>query len=89
MSDIPGFSAPLYQSLTQPQLIAGVSRNFFIWDLLGMILTGLWCMAYPWLWPGLLIGLALYVIGWCGTQYDTEFFEILVEHVQHRERYEG
>jgi len=89
MSDIPGFAAPVYRSLTQPQLLGGVSQRFFICVLAGMVITGLWCLVVPGLWPGLLLGLAAYVVVWSGTQYDTEFFEILVEHVQHKERYEG
>lgn len=89
MRETPGFTAPIYQSLTQPQLLAGVSRTFFICDLVAMILVGLWTLAVPGLWPGLLIGVALYVVAWCGTKYDTEFFEIVIAHVQQQDHYEG
>ena len=89
MSDIPGFAAPCYHSLTQPHLMAGVARNFFICDVVAMMVWGLWCLVYPALWPGVLLGLAVYVVVWCGTKYDTEFFDILIEHVGHAHHYEG
>ena len=83
MSELPGWTAPLYQSLTQPQLIAGVSRNFFIciFTLIGTVVL--------WWTPILLIGGVLYLVAWIGTRYDPDFFEIVLGHVRQHDHYEG
>ena len=89
MSETPGLTAPVYQSLTQPQLLAGVPRTFAVGLVMGMGLLIVWCLQVPALWPGLLLGPALYCVTWCGTKYDTEFFDILIAHVRHHTHYEG
>lgn len=89
MSDTPGWQTPIYQSLTHPHLQLGVPRTFFVLDVALMAITGLWTLTAPTLWPVLLIGVALYVVVWCGTKYDTEFFQVVIEHMRHKDRYEG
>jgi type IV secretory pathway TrbD component len=89
MSETPGWAAPLYQSLTQPHLIAGVSRSVFILDFMFLAITGLWALSRPSLWPLLLVGVLLYGIAWWGTWYDPDFFEIVMAHVRQQDHYEG
>ena len=83
MDDLSGWSVPVYQSLTQPQLQGGVSRGFFIVDVTVVAAGVLW-----W-WPIILVGGALYLAAWIGTRYDPHFFEIILAHVQQHDHYEG
>ena len=83
MDELPDWSVPVYQSLTQPQLQGGVPRSFCIIDVTVVAAVVLW-----W-WPIVLIGAALYLAAWIGTHYDPYFFEIIMAHVQQHDRYEG
>lgn len=83
MDKIDGWAAPVYQSLTQPQLQGGVSRSFFILDVTAVAAMVLW-------WPPIvLIGGALYAAAWIGTRYDPHFLEIIMAHLQQQAHYEG
>jgi type IV secretory pathway TrbD component len=72
-------SLPLFQSLTQPILMAGVPRTFFILNgMTGVILT----IPLQLFYIGIPLAIILHTIAAWFTRRDPHFFEILMRHLR-------
>ena len=83
MDELPDWSVPVYQSLTQPQLQGGVAAGLLYYGRDGGGRRGAVVVAHHPRWR------ALYLAAWIGTRYDPHFFEIILAHVQQHDHYEG
>lgn len=80
--EIPGYTVPLYRSLTTPLLLAGAPRAMAI--LNGTLTTalglGLHCLyAIP-------LGVVVHVVAVLAAKHDPQYFEVLRAHL-HRKPY--
>jgi type IV secretory pathway TrbD component len=80
---IPGWFAPVYQSLAQPMLTAGVPSDFFMLSMLGTL-----AIALVW-WPIVVVQLAVYRLARRLTAWDPLWMGILTRYLSYAARYEG
>ena len=79
MSDgIDGCAAPVYRTLTEPMLLAGVPRTVAILNGTGWGALG---VGLHW-WPALLLGVLAHLGAAWLTKYDPQWFEVLLEHLR-------
>jgi len=84
MSDeVPGWQAPVYQSLAQPILAAKVPHNFLV-----VLLTSTVIVTLYW-WPAILVGTLLYSVARIGSAFEPQWVGILLRHISHSAFYEG
>lgn len=79
------FTSPIYHALTEPLLLAGVPRNFFI---LNACLTFA-LVAYLHWWWYLPIGIGGYAAVKMITKYDPQWFGIILRALRYRDYYEA
>ena len=82
-ADVPGWTAPVFQSLAQTPLMAGVPMEFLVGDVL--LICFLWLL---W-WPACSLGALAYGVAWLGTHYDVHFMAIFLAHLRQHAHYEG
>lgn len=80
---VPGWFGPVYQSLAQPMLTAGVSSDFF---MLSMVTT--LAMALAW-WPIVIVQACVYTVAKRLTAWDPLFIGIMWRYLGYTQRYEG
>lgn len=80
---VEGWTAPVYQSIAQPHLLGGISSTLMI------ALVTLSGISLFWWYPLVLLAGGIYGVALVGTRYDTDCFDILIEHWRHKRYYEG
>jgi len=80
---VPGWQAPVYQSLAQPMLTAGVPSDFFMLSMLGTLM-----LALAW-WPVVVLQAGLYTLAKRLTAWDPLWMGILGRYLSYATRYEG
>jgi hypothetical protein len=80
---VPNWFSPVFQSLAQPILTAGVPTGFFIWSMLGTMMLFL-----AW-WPIALLQAGMYGLARVLTVWEPQWCGILVMHLTYRRWYQG
>ena len=80
---VPGWHAPVYQSLAQPMLTAGVPSDFFMFSMVGTL-----ALALVW-WPVLVLQAGVYWVAKRLTAWDPLWMGILRRYLSYSARYEG
>jgi type IV secretory pathway TrbD component len=80
---IPGWLGPVYQSLAQPMLTAGVPSDFF---MMSMVTTLACSLAW---WPAWIVQAGVYALAKRLTAWDPLWMGILWRYLQYATRYEG
>jgi type IV secretory pathway TrbD component len=81
--DVSGWHAPVYHSLAQPILFAGVPHNFLV-----LLLTSTVIVTLRW-WPAMLVGALLYGVARIGSTVEPQWLGILLRHIGYGAFYEG
>ena len=85
MTDISDYAAPVYRSLSQPILFAGVPRTLALF--LGLFTTGMVLNLQVWWF--LPVGIGLHLLAAAVTRADPEWVQTLRRHMHYRAYYEG
>lgn len=80
---VPGWYQPVFQSLAQPLLTAGVPSGFFIPTMVGTLL-----LAMTW-WPIIVVQAGLYGLARRLTRWEPQWGGILLMHITYARHYEG
>jgi type IV secretory pathway TrbD component len=80
---IPGWYGPVYQSLAQPMLTAGVPSDFFMMSMVSTL-----AIALAW-WPIVVVQAGVYGLAKRLTAWDPQWLGILKNYLSYASRYEG
>jgi hypothetical protein len=80
---VPGWWGPVYQSLAQPMLTAGVPSDFFMASMLTTL-----AIALAW-WPIAVVQAWVYLLAKRLTTWDPLWWGILTRYFAYAPRYEG
>lgn len=78
MSEVEGFFAPIRKTGFIPSLVWGVSRKYFMFNVLFamemVIVARVWELAW--------IPVVIHVVGMVAYKYDPDVFEVLVRYIR-------
>jgi type IV secretory pathway TrbD component len=80
---VQGWQAPVYQSLAQPMLTAGVPSDFFMMSMVSTL-----AIALAW-WPIVVVQVGIYLVAKRLTAWDARWITILCRYFSYHARYEG
>lgn len=80
---IPGWYAPVFQSLAQPILTAGVPSDFFMFSMIATL-----AIALMW-WPVIVLQGGAYLMSKRLTAWDPLWIPLLWRYFSYASRYEG
>jgi type IV secretory pathway TrbD component len=80
---VPGWFAPVHQSLAQPMLTAGVPSDFFMMSMVGTL-----AIALAW-WPIAVLQAGAFLLAKRLTAWDPLWMGILWRYLCYETRYEG
>ena len=80
---VPGWQAPVFQSLAQPMLTAGVPSDFFMLTMVGTL-----ALALVW-WPIVVVQAGVYALAKRLTAWNPFWMGILWRYLSYSARYEG
>ena len=80
---VSGWFGPVYQSLAQPMLTAGVPSDFFMVSMVSTL-----AMALAW-WPIVIVQAGVYSVAKRLTAWDPLWMGILWRYMSYSTRYEG